>query len=76
MEISDGELVSRVQGGDREAFSLLADRWADRSYNLALSIVKKPEDAEDAVQEAFLKAYRSLPRFRHGSTFGTWLYRI
>jgi RNA polymerase sigma-70 factor (ECF subfamily) len=76
MRVSDEELVTRVQGGDTESFSELADRWADRAYGLALSIVKKPEDAEDVVQEAFLSAYRSIPRFKHGSTFGTWLYRI
>jgi RNA polymerase sigma-70 factor (ECF subfamily) len=76
MRVSDEELVTRVQGGDTESFSELADRWADHAYGLALSIVKKPEDAEDVVQEAFLSAFRSIPRFKHGSTFGTWLYRI
>lgn len=76
MELSDEELASRTQAGDKEAFAVLVDRWADRSYNLAVRMVKNVEDAEDVVQEGFFNAYRALPRFKHGSTFGTWLYRI
>jgi RNA polymerase sigma-70 factor (ECF subfamily) len=75
-KVSDEQLVLRAQDGQKEAFALLVDRWADRAYNLASSMVKRPEDAEDVVQEAFLNAYRSLPRFRGTSRFGTWLYRI
>jgi RNA polymerase sigma-70 factor (ECF subfamily) len=76
VNLSDEELVTRVQNGDGDAFSLLADRWADRAYNLALSMVKNTADAEEVVQEGFLNAFRALPRFKHGSSFGTWLYRI
>jgi RNA polymerase sigma-70 factor (ECF subfamily) len=76
VRLSDEELVTRVQGGDADSFSVLADRWADRAYNLALSMVKNTADAEEVVQEAFLSAYRALPRFQRGSSFGTWLYRI
>jgi RNA polymerase sigma-70 factor (ECF subfamily) len=75
-QVSDDQLVERAQGGDTGAFSALADRWADRAYNLALSMVKNVDDAEEVVQESFLNAYRALPRFRRGSAFGTWLYRI
>ena len=76
MNVSDEELVKKVQAGDTESFSVLADRWADRAYNLALGMVKNAADAEEVVQEGFLNAYRALPRFRHGSLFGTWLFRI
>ncbi len=73
---SDEDLVLRVQKGDADSFSVLADRWADRAYNLALSMVKNTADAEEVVQEGLLNAFRALPRFKHGSSFGTWLYRI
>ncbi len=76
MQVSDEELVRKVQAGDAESFSVLADRWADRAYTLALGMVKNAADAEDVVQESFLNAYRALPRFKHGSLFGTWLFRI
>jgi RNA polymerase sigma-70 factor (ECF subfamily) len=76
MDVSDEVLVERAQRGETKAYAMLVDRWADRAYNLALRMLKNVEDAEDAVQEAFLKAYRALPRFRGGSAFGTWFYRI
>ena len=76
MQVSDEELVRKAQVGDAESFSVLADRWADRAYNLALGMVKNAADAEEVVQESFLNAYRALPRFKLGSSFGTWLYRI
>lgn len=75
-EATDEALVVSAQQGEKEAFAVLVDRWGDRSYNLALRILKNADDAEEVVQEAFLNAYRSLDRFKHGSTFGTWLYRI
>ena len=72
----DSELVIACQRGDPEAFRLLVERYEDRIYNLACSIVGDREAAQDAAQEAFIKAYRALPRFRGESGFFTWLYRI
>lgn len=76
MKGTDEDLVTRAQGGDRQAFGQLVNLWADRAYNLAYRMVRNPQDAEDVVQEGFLNAYRSLPRFKRESSFGTWLYRI
>lgn len=73
---TDGELVRRVQGGDGMAFDLLYRRHRHRIHALVARFVATKEDVEDVVQEAFVKAYRALPRFRGESAFYTWLYRI
>ena len=69
-------LVRRVQSGEAEAFEELVRTHEKTVYNLALRLVGNPQDAEDMAQEAFLKAYRSLPEFRGESKFSVWLYRI
>lgn len=68
--------VGLAQKGDHDAFRLLVDRYADLAYETALRIVRSPEEAEEATQEAFLKAWTALPRFREEARFSTWLYRI
>jgi RNA polymerase sigma-70 factor (ECF subfamily) len=73
---SDAELVRRAQGGDPTAFDELVARYADKVHRLAFKVLRQEEDAEDAMQEAFLSAYRSLGRFEGKSAFSTWLYRI
>jgi RNA polymerase sigma-70 factor (ECF subfamily) len=73
---ADHELVARARGGDREAFRLLVERYEGRAYAIAYGFVGHREDARDIVQEAFLKAYRTLGGFRGDSSFYTWLYRI
>ena len=70
------KLVRRVQAGDAEAFEDLVRAHEKTVYNLALRMTGNPQDAEDMAQEAFLKAYRSLPDFRGESKFSVWLYRI
>lgn len=69
-------LVARAQQGDAAAFEELVNQHGVYVYNLALRIVKNPEEAEDMAQEAFLKAWRGLPTFRSEAKFSTWLYRI
>ena len=69
-------LVRRVQGGELDAFEELVRAHEKTVYNLALRMTGNPQDAEDMAQEAFLKAYRSLPEFRGESKFSVWLYRI
>ena len=69
-------LVRRVQNGDLDAFEELMRAHEKAVYNLALRMTGHPQDAEDMAQEAFLKAYRSLPEFRGESKFSVWLYRI
>ncbi len=69
-------LVLSAQRGEREAFSLLVRSHERRAYAVARAIVVNHEDAEDAVQEAFLHAYRALDRFLPDQAFGAWLHRI
>jgi len=69
-------LIERAQGGDREAFEELVHRYDRDVLRIALNILHKPEDARDVYQEAFLKIYKNLPRFRFECSFYTWTYRI
>jgi RNA polymerase sigma-70 factor (ECF subfamily) len=70
------EQVARAQRGDAEAFRWLVLRHQGRSYGLALRILRSAPDAEDAVQEAFVRAWQALAGFRGEAGFSTWLYRI
>lgn len=75
-EISDNYLVERVKKGNRQAFRLLVERYKDPSMALAVSILKDEAIAEDVLQEAFMKVYKNIGRFRMEAAFATWLYRI
>ena len=70
MQSSSGE------AGDRQAFEALVENYINRLYGVALRITGSPQDAEDAVQDALLSAYRHWGEFRQESSRGTWLYRI
>ncbi|MEA3402610.1 MAG: sigma-70 family RNA polymerase sigma factor [Armatimonadota bacterium] len=70
------QLVERAKTGDRRAFGRLVDEYKDKIYNYVARMLNDPYEAEDVTQEAFLRAFRSLPRFRGASSFHTWLYRI
>jgi RNA polymerase sigma-70 factor, ECF subfamily len=72
----DSKLVKRVQKGDKGAFDLLVMKYQHKIVNLVMRYVRDPEVALDITQEAFIKAYRALPRFRGDSAFYTWMYRI
>lgn len=72
----DALLVGRARGGDQDAYRELVELYQNRAHAIALGIVGNHHDAEDLVQQAFLKAYRSLSSFRGQSSFYTWLYRI
>jgi RNA polymerase sigma-70 factor (ECF subfamily) len=76
MPESDAVAVARAQAGDPDAFRDLVDRHSRRIYRLALRMTGSVQDAEDVVQEAFLRAYRQLDRFESRANFGTWLHRI
>jgi RNA polymerase sigma-70 factor (ECF subfamily) len=69
-------LVVEAQAGSRHAFEELVRRYDRDVLRLALNLMKRPEDARDVYQEAFLKVYRNLHRFRFECSFYTWLYRI
>ena len=72
----DAELVARVRGGDKAAFNVLVAKYQYRIRSLVGRLVRDPAEQEDIVQEAFIKAYRAIARFRGDSAFYTWLYRI
>jgi RNA polymerase sigma-70 factor, ECF subfamily len=72
----DWDLVRRAQRGDRYAFERLVDRHQNRMYTLAARVLGSRDEAADAVQEAFLRAWRRLDGFRGDALFATWLYRI
>lgn len=73
---TDARLVERVQRGDKRAFDLLVLRYQNRIQALVARYIRDQDEILDVVQDAFLKAYRALPRFRGESQFYTWLYRI
>jgi RNA polymerase sigma-70 factor (ECF subfamily) len=73
---TDAELVALTNAGDNRGFDELVRRYRDRVFRLATKILRHDDDAAEAVQDAFLSAYRGLPRFKSESTFSTWLYRI
>jgi RNA polymerase sigma-70 factor (ECF subfamily) len=75
---AEGEaaLIRKCREGDRACFDALVGRYASRVYNLALRITGHSQDAEDAAQEAFVRAFRSMRKFRFQCEFSTWLYRI
>jgi RNA polymerase sigma-70 factor (ECF subfamily) len=70
------ELVQRSVAGEREAFDEMVHRTHRDAFGLALRLTSDEEDARDVVQDAYLRAYRSLDRFRGDAQFSTWLYRI
>jgi RNA polymerase sigma-70 factor, ECF subfamily len=76
MQLDDAAAVAQAKGGDEEAFRVLVERHSRSIYRLAYRMTGKPEDAEDVVQETFVRAYRQLVRFEARSNFATWLYRI
>lgn len=75
-EQSDQQLVERVQNGERRAFDLLVLKYQHKIMGLISRYVRDNSEIEDVAQEAFIKAYKALPRFRGDSAFYTWLYRI
>lgn len=72
----DKNLVREAKNGQRNAFRQLVEKHKEKVYYLALDLMGNRADAEDISQEVFIKAYRSLPRFRGDAQFSSWLYKI
>lgn len=73
---TDQQLVERIQQGDKRAFDLLVLKYQHKIIGLVSRYIQDNQEVQDVTQEAFIKAYRALPRFRGDSAFYTWLYRI
>jgi RNA polymerase sigma-70 factor (ECF subfamily) len=76
MSFSDEELVQRVQNGDGSAFDTLVERYQDSAFRIAQGMVRNQDDAKDLSQEAFVKAYEGIGRFKKKAAFFTWFSRI
>ncbi len=76
MPQTDAAVVALARDGDSEAFRALVDRHSRAVYRLAYRMTGTPQDADDVVQETFLKAYKQLGRFESRANFSTWLHRI
>jgi len=68
--------IAALKAGDRAEFARLVDEYSNMVYRLGMRILNNPQDAEDALQETFLKAFRSIKNFKEQSSISTWLYRI
>ena len=76
MEQSDATAVAQVRAGNYDAFGVLVERHSRNLFRLAFRMTGNEQDAEDIVQETFMKAYRQLAKFDRRASFSTWLYRI
>ena len=76
MDCNDVGLVAKARTGDRDAFRVLVERHSRSLFRLAFRMTGNQQDAEDVVQDSFLRAYKQLDRFDERASFGTWVYRI
>jgi RNA polymerase sigma-70 factor (ECF subfamily) len=76
MELTDAVFVTKARSGDTDAYRVLVERHSRALFRLAFRMTGNEQDAEDVVQESFLRAYRQLGKFDERASFGTWLYRI
>src|SRR5215813_2003028 len=76
MELTDLAFVTKARAGDADAYRVLVERHSRALFRLAFRMTGNESDAEDVVQETFLRAYRQLGKFDERASFGTWLYRI
>src|ERR1700722_7874820 len=76
MEMTDASFVARARSGDADAFRVLVERHSRALFRVAFRMTGNQQDAEDVVQESFLRAFKQLGKFDERASFGTWLYRI
>ena len=75
-EIEESEFLAALQNGDRQAFARLVDETSTQIYRTARQILGDEQDAEDVLQETYMKAFKALPTFEGRSSLSTWLHRI
>ncbi|MDH5400232.1 MAG: sigma-70 family RNA polymerase sigma factor [Cyclobacteriaceae bacterium] len=75
-QLTDIDIIARVLSGEKDLFKGLVERYQDYVYTLALRILKNKAEAEEAAQDTFIKAYKSLALFKKEAKFSTWIYRI
>jgi RNA polymerase sigma factor (sigma-70 family) len=76
MTYSDNDLVQLIRSGDTGLYRQLVDRYKDRAFMLAVRMLRNREDAEEAAQDAFVRAFKGLDKFEGSAKFGTWFYKI
>ena len=76
MATNDQNYITKVLNGDTNAYAVLVDRYKDMIYTLAFRMVKNKEEAEEIAQDTFIKAYKSLDKFKGESKFSTWIYKV
>jgi RNA polymerase sigma-70 factor (ECF subfamily) len=76
MKTTDNDIIRRVLDGDQKAYAELVDRHKEKAMTLAMRMLKNRHEAEEALQDAFIRAFRALPAFEWKSSFPTWFYRI
>ena len=75
-KLTDYEIIDSILKGNENDFALIIDKYKDRAFSLLCGIVKNKMDAEEALQDSFIKAFNSIKSFRKDSKFSTWFYRI
>ena len=76
MTITDDQIINQILAGDTYAYRQLVERYKDLVFTLALRMLKHREEAEEVAQDAFVKVYRSLHKFKGDSKFSTWIYKV
>ncbi len=75
-QMDDNTIIARILNGETAAFEVLVNRYKDMAFSIARRVCSSAEDAEEVAQDAFLKAFQALDKFKQESKFSTWLYRI
>jgi len=76
MHLSERELLEQIRSGKKHLFAQLVERYKDQAMTLAVRLLKNRDDAEEAAQDAFVRAFNALDKFEQKAKFSTWLYRI
>jgi RNA polymerase sigma-70 factor (ECF subfamily) len=75
-KLTDQEIIDSIGSGNQSDYSIIVDRYKNKAFSLLKRMLKNEQDAEETLQDCFLKAYNSLPKFKGEAAFSTWFYRI